>query len=119
MRYIVLSTDGRPSLFEAPDAIAERLSQYADEFLDSVHHHDSSFWAGVTDAPGREYKRLSYSVEDFVAWLNQKRASQFHSVREAAFLAREDREIILETARKERYLPHEQQQYPWINFPSC
>ena len=115
MRCIILSAGARPSIFEAPDAIVERLAEYADDFLENVHHHESGYWQGITDAPGLEYKRLSYTVPDFVSWLNEKRAAQYHPVREAP-LNREERQIILETGERQRYLPLEAQQYPWIDF---
>lgn len=116
MRYILLSADTRPNLYEAPDDVAERLDQYADEFLDTIHNAKASFWVSVADASGGRYDRLSYTEQDFVNWLNSRGVTRNQQVVQAELLSREEREIMMETARKERYLPINQQKYPWFNF---
>ena len=116
MRYILLSADSPLTIYEAPDAIAEALWHFADQFLEEINRLDSPFWRRVDDAGGESYDCLFYGERDFVTWLNQQPEAKHFSVREAKALPMEDREIILETARKERYYPYEQQRYPWFNF---
>ena len=116
MRYILLSADSEPTLYEAPDFIAEHLPDYADAFLDSIHDSASHFWKTVQDPSGASYALLSYNEKDFVAWLNQQDEAKDQPVREPKWLSMEAREIIMETARKERFLPYEQMQYLWFNF---
>lgn len=116
MRYILLSADNEPTLYEAPDIIAEHLSDYADAFLDSIHDPASPFWQTVQDPSGASYALLFYNEKDFVAWLNQQDETKDQPVREPEWLSMAEREIMMDTARKERYLPYEQMQYPWFNF---
>ncbi|MBR5108627.1 MAG: hypothetical protein IK099_00405 [Clostridia bacterium] len=116
MRYILLSADSLPTLYEAPDAVAEALWHFADQFLEEINRPDSPFWHRVTDAGGGSYDCLSYSERDFVAWLNRRPETQYFPVQEAASLPLEEREIILETALRERNIPYAQQRYPWFNF---
>ena len=116
MRYILLSFDGKPELYEAPDAIAEALDHYCRIFLENINRLDSCFWRRVEDASGQSYDCLEYSKDDFIAWLNSLQECRHQPVRPAVRLTMEDREIIMETARKERYYPFQQQQYPWFSF---
>ena len=116
MRYILLSADNEPTLYEAPDAVAEGLFDYAMAFRDSIQEPDSPFWQTVRDPSGECYSVLFYDEQDFVSWLNRQPVTRNQPAKEAEGLSLEDREIIMETARKERYLPYEQMQYPWYNF---
>ena len=116
MRYILLSADSEPTLYEAPDIIAERLSDYADAFLNSIYDPASPFWQTVQDPSGTSYTLVCYNEKHFVDWLNQQQETKDQPVKEPEWLSMEKREIILDTARKERYLPYEQMQYPWFNF---
>ena len=116
MRYILLSADAEPTLYEAPDAIAERLSDLAFRFLDAISAPDSGFFQQVRDVSGLESTLLRYDEQDFLAWLNRLPEAQGQPVREPDRLPPGERENIMETARRERYLPYEQQQYPWFNF---
>ena len=116
MRYILLSADTQPVLYEAPDAVALELHHFADQFLEEINRLDSSFWRQVADPSGEKYDCLAYTVSDFVAWLNKQPETQRLPVREAAGLPMEEREIIMETALREQNRPCEQQQYPWFNF---
>ena len=116
MRYILLSADTQPTLYEAPDAVAEALGRWAEAFLDEINRFDSHYWRPIKDGDGREYHSLEYTVADFVDWLNLQPETRHHPVREPALLHMEEREIIMETARKERNLPLYQQTYPWYNF---
>ncbi len=116
MRYILLSADTQPVIYEAPEAIALRLQYFADQFLEEINRLDSSFWRHVTEPSGKKYDCLAYTVDDFVAWLNRQPETRYRSVREATALPMEEREIIMETARKEQNLPCEHQRYPWFNF---
>ena len=100
MRYILLSADSLPTLYEAPDKVAERLSDFCFRFLDEINGPESPFVRMMQDASGAEYAVLSYTEMDFLNWL----------------ISKEERENIMETARRERYLPCERQQYPWFNF---
>ena len=116
MRYILLSADSQPVLYEAPEAIALRLQQFADQFLEEINRLDSSFWRQVDDPSGGRFDCLAYTVDDFVAWLNKQPEAGYRPVRKAENLPMEEREIIMETARKEQNLPCEHQRYPWFNF---
>ena len=116
MRYILLSADNPPTLYEAPDAIAEALWHFADQFLEEINRLDSPFWRQIDDAGGESYDCLSYTERDFVAWLNHQPEAKYVPVREANALPMEEREIIMETALREQRLPCEQQRYPWFNF---
>ena len=116
MRYILLSADNEPTLYEAPDEIAENLFDYAEAFLESVHDPQSPFWETVRDPSGESYALLRYDEKHFAAWLNRQAAAKAQPVREPEWLSIEERELIMETARKERYFPDWKQQYPWFNF---
>ncbi len=116
MRYIVLSADGLPTLYEAPDKVAENLADYCFEFLDEINGSYSPFVRVIKDASGPEYDLLSYSEQDFLNWLNSQPETAGQPVQEAALISKEERELIMETARRERDLPYELQQYPWFNF---
>ncbi len=117
MRYILLSADRTPVLYEAPDRVASQLADYAYQFLDEINQPDSPFWRRVTDAAaGEAYLCLSYDVPDFLAWLNRQPETRDQPVREAEGISKEEREIIMDTARKERYIPYDRQQYPWFSF---
>ena len=116
MRYILLSADSQPTLYEAPEAVALQLRDFADQFLQEINRLDSSFWRRVTDPSGEKYDCLAYTVDDFVAWLNKQPETQYRPVKKAEHLPMEEREIIMETARKEQNLPCEHQRYPWFNF---
>ena len=116
IHYILLSADTLPTLYEAPEAVAQELQDFADQFLEEINRPDSSFWRKIKDPSGEEYDCLSYTEKDFVDWLNSQPETKHFPVREAVGLSLEEREIIMETARKEQYLPYEQQRYPWFNF---
>ena len=116
MRYILLSANHLPTLYEAPDRVAEALSDYCFRFLDEINGPDSPFLRQMKDACGQEYALLSYTEQDFLNWLNSQPETKGQPVKEVALLSREEREIIMETARRERYAPYERQQYPWFNF---
>ncbi len=116
MRYIVLSDNGLPVLYEAPDEIAERLSHYADLFLESVHDPGSGYWVRMADPSGGTYDCLSYSLRDFIDWLNKKKLTRGCPVREAETVSKEERVLILETAEREKHLPRDRQQYPSFYF---
>jgi hypothetical protein len=116
MRYILLSADGLPSLYEAPDKVAEKLSDYCFRFLDEINGTDSPFVRMIKAASGTEYALLSYTEQDFLNWLNSQPETAGQPVREAELISKEQRELIMETARRERVFPYERQQYPWFNF---
>ena len=116
MRYILLSAGGLPTLYEAPDRIAENLADFCFRFLDEINGPDSSFVQKMKDASGREYTVLSYTEQDIVNWLNCQPETEGQPVTEADLISKEKRETIMETARRERYFSYERQQYPWFNF---
>ena len=116
MHYILLSADSPPTIYEAPEAVAKGLAQFAEQFLEEITRLDSPFWKRLDDAGGETYDCLSYTERDFVIWLNHQPETKYVPVREAKKLPMEEREIILETARKERYRPYGHQRYPWFNF---
>ena len=116
MRYMLISAHSLPTLYEAPDKVAERLFEFCFQFLDEINSPDSPFIRIMKDASGQEYALLRYTEQDFISWLNGLPETEGQPVREAELISKEEREIIMETARKERYLPYEQQQYPWFNF---
>ena len=116
MRYILLSADTQPILYEAPDGIAAALHELADQFLYEVNCKDSSYWRQIRDPSGAQYDSLCYTLDDFVAWLNKRHEGRRQLVRLPAHLPMEEREIIMETALKEQNLPIHQQQYPWVNL---
>ena len=116
MRYFLLSADRLPTLYEAPDRVAEALPDYCYRFLDEINGPDSAFVRMVKDASGAEYALLSYTEQDFLNWLNKLPETEGQPVREAELISKEERETIMETARQERYFPYERQQYPWFNF---
>ena len=116
MRYILLSADTQPVIYEAPETVALELRHFADQFLEEINRLDSSYWRHVTDPSGEKYDCLAYTVDDFVAWLNKQPETRYLPVREAASLPMEEREIIMDTARKEQNLPCTHQKYPWFNF---
>ena len=116
MRYILLSADSLPTLYEAPDKIAETLPDYCNRFLDEINSPDSPFVRMMKDPSGQEYALLAYTELDFLHWLNSLPETEGQPVREAELISKEEREIIMETARRERYTPYERQQYPWFNF---
>ena len=96
--------------------MAESLPEYCLRFLDEINSPDSAFIRMVKDASGQEYALLSYSELDFLNWVNSLPETEGQPVREAELISKEQREIIMETARQERYIPYERQQYPWFNF---
>ena len=49
MRYILLSEDTQPILYEAPDAVAEALGRWAEAFLDEINRFDSHYWRPIKD----------------------------------------------------------------------
>ena len=116
MRYILLSAGGLPTLYEAPDKIAENLPDYCYRFLDEINGPDSPLVRKMRDASGREYTVLTYTELDFLNWLNSQPETKEQPVKEAELISKEQRETIMETARRERYFPYERQQYPWFNF---
>ncbi len=116
MRYILLSADNSPVLYEAPDRVAESLPDYCFRFLDAINSPDSPCFRMMKDPSGQEYALLSYTEQDFLNWLNSLPETECQPVREAELISKEQREIIMETALRERYLPYERQQYPWFNF---
>lgn len=116
MRYILLSMDTQPVLYEAPEGIAAALPELADQFLYEVSCKDSAYWRVMTDGAGMEYKSLRFTMDDFVSWLNRRHEARRQLVRLPQHMPMEEREIIMETARKERNLPVRQQTYPWVNL---
>ncbi len=116
MRYILLSMDTQPILYEAPDGIAASLPALADQFLYEVNCKDSSYWRPMKEPSGAEYQSLSFTLDDFVSWLNKRHEGRRQLVRLPEHLHMEEREIIMETALRERNLPVQQQQYPWVNL---
>ena len=116
MRYILLSADNAPVLYEAPDRVAESLPDYCFRFLDEINSPDSPCVRMMKDPSGQEYALLSYTELDFLSWLNRQPESRDQPVREAAQLSKQERELIMETARREQHLPCEHQKYPWFHF---
>ena len=116
MRYMLLSAGGLPTLYEAPDRVAENLADFCFRFLDEINGPDSAFLQKMKDASGQEYTVLAYTELDFVNWLNRQIETADQPVMEAELISKEQRETVMETARRERYLPYERQQYPWFNF---
>ena len=116
MRYILLNAGSLPTLYEAPDKVAESLSDFCFRFLDEINGPDSPFVRMMKDASGAEYAVLSYTEMDFLNWLNSQPETAGQPVREVELISKEERENIMETARRERLLPCERQQYPWFNF---
>lgn len=116
MRYIILSLDAQPILYEAPDSVAETLADLANQFLCEVNSMDSSHWRLVTDPSGAQYQSLAFTLDDFVAWLNRFPETRHQPVRQPEHMHMEEREIIMDTALRERNRPVKQQQYPWVNL---
>lgn len=116
MRYIILSADSEPGLYEAPDEVAEQLADYADAFLEHICCPGSAFWKKENDASGQTYDCLTYTEADFVVWLNRMKETRSQPVQKPAFLPMEERVMMMETAEKEKDLPLHMQQYPWYNF---
>ena len=90
VRYILLSADSQPILYEAPEAVALQLRYFADQFLEEINRLDSSFWRHLTDPNGEKYDCLAYTVDDFVAWLNKQPETQYRPVKKAEHLHMEE-----------------------------
>ncbi len=116
MRYILLSADHEPTLYEVPDALAEHLSDWAEAFLENVYAPGSLFRKTAREPSGKTYAIYCYDEQDFVIWLNQQDITNDQKVQEPESMSPEERELILKTAEMERNYPYEQQQYPWFNF---
>ena len=117
MAYIVLCIEGRPTLFEAPDSVAASIEERAFQFLDEINQPNSIYLRRIMDpATGEVYIRLAYDERDFIAWLNRQPEAMEYPVVEAELLSKQERELIMETARREKGLPHKLQKYPWFQF---
>lgn len=117
MAYIILNIENRPTLFEAPERVAANIKNYAFQFLDEINQPDSIYLRRIVDAAtGEIYIRLAYDERDFLAWLNRQPETREHPVCEATLLSKQEREIIMDTARKEQGLPYELQKHPWFRF---
>ena len=104
MAHIVLSADNRPTLYQAPDAVALHLDKLALQFLDSIRRPGSPFLKQMKDgATGEPVLILCYNEEDFVAWLNRKKQT---------------REMkVTAVAQSESFaLPDAWRDYPYFNF---
>ncbi len=117
MAYIILNIQNHPTLLECPERVAAKLKDYAYQFLDDINQPGSIYLRRIVDpGTGEVYIRLSYDEQDFLNWLNRQPETENHPVREAAQLSKQERELIMETARKEKDLPCEHQKYPWFHF---
>ena len=117
MAYIILNIENRPTLFEAPERVAANIKDYAFQFLDEINQPDSIYLRRIMDpATGEVYIRLAYDEKDFLTWLNRQPETRQRPVTEAVLLSKQEREIIMDTARKEQDLPHDLQKYPWFQF---
>ncbi len=65
MKYVILSADSEKTLYSVPDAVADDLRRYLDQFFDWLYYGPGKkrYWNG---------RCFCYNEADFIEYLNRK-----------------------------------------------